>query len=364
MIIAESNIQLSGNHLAIEEHHRKESLTYWEDGSDRKTMTSEESDRGVRAFALSIASESSSVRISAEAKSMQLKAAETKPDDREELLSAEDAKLSILIMLVEKLTGKKIKLLKAEDLRPDPEKIEEMTNQAEQANQAQPADAREGWGLVYHYEESHYEAEATSFSAQGVIKTTDGREIGFNLNLQMSREFLQQENIDIRAGDALKDPLVINFSGNAAELTDTSFSFDLNVDGKEDQVAFVGAGSGFLVLDKNRDGVVNDGSELFGPTTNDGFKELALYDDDDNNWIDENDPVYSRLQLWTQDDAGKNQLSSLGQKGVGAIYLGRTDTPFMLKSANNDLLGAIRSSGIFARENGTIGTIQQVDMVV
>jgi hypothetical protein len=49
---------------------------------------------------------------------------------------------------------------------------------------------------------------------------------------------------------------------------------------------------------------------------------------------------------------------------VGAIYLGHIETPFLLKDANNSTLGAVRDSGIFLQENGGVGTIQQLDLVV
>jgi hypothetical protein len=48
---------------------------------------------------------------------------------------------------------------------------------------------------------------------------------------------------------------------------------------------------------KIKDGRVNDGRELFGPITGDGFAELAAYDDDGNNWIDENDGIYDNLSI-------------------------------------------------------------------
>jgi hypothetical protein len=48
---------------------------------------------------------------------------------------------------------------------------------------------------------------------------------------------------------------------------------------------------------KIKDGRVNDGRELFGPRTGDGFAELAAYDDDGNNWIDENDGIHDNLSI-------------------------------------------------------------------
>lgn len=134
----------------------------------------------------------------------------------------------------------------------------------------------------------------------------------------------------LRMGDARqkKDPLVINFAGTAAQLTDTKFSFDLNADGTAEQVSFLAGGSGFLALDKSGDGKINDGSELFGPATGQGFQELAAYDDDHNQWIDENDSLYTQLCLFNKDVQGNDVLSTLKQANIGAVYLGNVTTPF------------------------------------
>jgi hypothetical protein len=180
----------------------------------------------------------------------------------------------------------------------------------------------------------------------------------------MSREFANHESIDIRAGDELKDPLVINYAGTAAQLEETDLRFDIDLDGNLDQLKFVSAGSGFLALDKNRDGRINDGSELFGPDSGDGFTELADYDSDNNNWIDENDAIYERLRIWERNSQGETTLVSLGQRGIGAIYLERVETPFSLNGPQNNHLGEVRTTGLFLSESGLPGTVQQLEMVV
>ena len=86
--------------------------------------------------------------------------------------------------------------------------------------------------------------------------------------------------------------------------------------------------SGFLALDKNSDGIINDGSELFGTKTGNGFSELAEYDSDGNGWIDENDEVYDQLKVWVKDENGKDTLLSLKEANVGAICLGSSKTTF------------------------------------
>ncbi|PIE58616.1 MAG: hypothetical protein CSA33_02885 [Desulfobulbus propionicus] len=227
----------------------------------------------------------------------------------------------------------------------------------------QGSEEGDDWGMLYQYSYSYYEAEKTAFQARGTVQTGDGQEIDIDLSLQMSREFFESAEVQVEAGQVLKDPLVVHFSGTAAELTQRSFFFDIDADGQEDQIAFVKPGSGFLALDRNGDGVVNDGSELFGALTGNGFAELAAYDQDGNAWIDEQDAIYDRLQIWTKDSAGHDQLTALGAQGIGAVYLGNVATPFSLKDETNVLQGEIRSTGLFLRENGTAGTIQQVDLV-
>ena len=184
----------------------------------------------------------------------------------------------------------------------------------------------------------------------------------------MGRQFISEEAGEVRVGAELQDPLVINFEGTAAELTERTFAFDLDNDGESDQIHFTGANSGFLALDANDNGQIDNGSELFGPATGNGFGELALYDEDGNDFIDEGDSVYESLRVWQKDTAGNDRLIALGEAGVGAIYLGSTTTPFQVKDDENELQGVVRSSGIYLKEEdgqpAGVGTVQQLDLVI
>ncbi len=117
-----------------------------------------------------------------------------------------------------------------------------------------------------------------------------------------------------------------------------------------------------LALDKNGDGVINDGSELFGTKSGDGFRDLAAYDSDGNGWIDENDEIWEKLLIWTRDEDGKEICYKLSEKGVGAIYTGNVNTDFSLNGADNAANGRIRRTGLFLYENGMAGTVQHVDV--
>lgn len=220
-----------------------------------------------------------------------------------------------------------------------------------------------GSGGSYTSEFYYEENETTSFATDGIVRTSDGREINFNVELTMSRSFTQyaSEAIDFGA-PRLMDPLVINLDAPAADVKDQKFFFDLDADGHEEAISRLGSGSGFLALDKNGDGKINDGSELFGALNGDGFADLAKYDSDGNGWIDEADEIFDKLLVWSKDANGNDQLIGLGKAGVGAIYLGAQNTQFSMNNASNATNAVVRQTGMFLYENGGVGTIQQLDL--
>ena len=221
----------------------------------------------------------------------------------------------------------------------------------------------ESYGISNTY--YHTETETTSFATTGVVNTADGRQISFGLSLEMSRSFTEyyEENYDIGVLHCT-DPLVINLNGNVAELSDQKFFFDLDCDGKKEEISSLKAGSGYLALDLYQDGVLHDGSELFGTQSGNGFADLAKYDTDGNGWIDENDAVWDKLLIWTKDENGNDKQYHLSEAGVGAICLQNNRTEFSLNSMkDNHTNGVIRNTGIFLYENGNVGTVQHLDLV-
>jgi hypothetical protein len=367
MKIADSAIQLYSQHTSLDKNEQRESLTVWKSGLDRRTLTDTDG-KGRNLRSLKKMATDLSVKVSLSTEVKQIKSVQQKTERNsgqgDEMV---DLKLLILQEMIERLTGRKIQTTHVGDVM-QAESVP--AAQAPVANgqtvpvlQGDAQGRNSGFGLVYEYHASHFESESTSFAAQGKILTTDGQEINFSTQLNMSRENYSEQNISIKAGEALKDPLVINFNGTAAQLTQTEFQFDLNADGANEPIAFVAPGSGFLALDKNGDNTINNGSELFGPGTGNGFNELAAYDSDGNNWIDENDAVFASLRIWSKDSIGNDQLFTLSQKGVGALYLGNVATPFSIKDGDNALVGQVRSTGVFLQENGSVGTLQQIDLV-
>ena len=271
---------------------------------------------------------------------------EVKSLNTQEMQNSElDPKLQNIVRILEALTGKKINIPVLKDGMGD-------------------APSKQGWGIEYNYSKTEIKTQNLNFSSNGNVKLEDGRSIDFKLSFSMKSESITKESLSFKAGDALIDPLVINFDSGSATLSNIKHNFDLNLDGKKDEFNFVSGGSGFLALDKNENKTIDDGSELFGPNSGNGFKDLSIYDDDQNGWIDENDAIFDKLLIWTKDQDGSEQLYKLKDKGVGALYLDSINTKFDFDDQNGALMGAMSESSIFLKENGSVGTLHDIDLKI
>ncbi len=237
--------------------------------------------------------------------------------------------------------------------------IQNLLQMLQDKNQKEPQENQEVFGYThFSISERYEEHESLDFSTLGHVKTDTGT-IDLNLNFSMSRSFVIENNIDIYTSF---DPLVINLDGDIPALSTDTFSFDLDNDGESDQISKLGSRSGFLALDKNDDGIVNQGSELFGTLSGNGFGELSAYDSDGNHWIDENDSIFDKLQVWLKnEDENEKELVGLGEVGIGAIFLDSSSSEFTFKTTTNQTLGEMKSCGLFLNEDGSCGNISQID---
>lgn len=350
MKIASSTLQMESSHARLQHHEIKESLRSWVGARPQNAG------RDTQGEPARVPPAIDPVKISSAG--MALQSAESTAIDGTKSNVDSDPKLSLIRSLIAMLTGREVKVFDAAELGS--QTTAPSTESADNARQ----DA--SIGVEYEYRESYSEMETSQFRATGSVRTEDGKEISFDLSLTMTRSYHEESSVSIRIGNApqTKDPLILNFAGSAAQLTDQRFKFDLDSDGKAENINFATGGSGFLAFDRNGDGKINNGSELFGARSGDGFAELAALDDDGNGWIDENDAAFDKLLLWSKDGGGKDRLLTLREANVGALSLSRVSTPFDLKDSSNALLGQIRASGIFLQEDGRAGTMQQVDLTV
>jgi hypothetical protein len=203
-----------------------------------------------------------------------------------------------------------------------------------------------------------------SFQANLHIQLGDGSEVDLSHHSSLfeSHDLSIQRQLVID-GEVV-DPLVLTFNQSSATLSQAKVDFDLNVDGEIDSISYAAGPSAFLALDKNNNGKIDDGSELFGATSGDGFADLAQYDDNRDGVIDESDTVFSKLQLSSLDNQGNIKLENLADRNVGAIFLANLNTQSMLVDANNEVNGIVRKSGLFLQDDYTAGLVQHVDIVV
>lgn len=262
-------------------------------------------------------------------------------------------KMSLIEIWIQALTGQKFKFQRNLNLDTNAIRQEFQLNRLQMQMQVKEATV-----LEYH------EEERMNVHSDGLIQTESGEEIEFTMNLHFSRTYYESHVTAIEMGVAnLKDPLVINLDGKGVGFSDKKLQIDLNMDGKIDEFNRLNAGNGFLAFDKNGNGKIDDGSELFGPETGYGFDELEAYDEDGNQWIDENDPIFDDLRVWQIDEDGEQHLLALKDAEVGAIYLGSVGSKFDIKQGK-DLIARITDSSVYLKENGMAQAVQQVDLNV
>ncbi len=275
--------------------------------------------------------------------------------------TATDSRTSAMKLIIEMLTGHQIRLFSGKGVAVPASASSSAPATSAPATAAPAA----GAGIEYNRQIVHTEFEQTTFQSSGSVQTADGRSITFQLGLAMSSSFSETSSTSLRVGDAVqKDPLVVNFGGTAVQLQDQGFSFDLQCNGQTVKVPLPGSGSGFLALDGNGNGKIDSGAELFGTKSGNGFADLARYDKNGNGWIDAADQVFNQLRVWTPSASGGGTLATLQEVGIGAISLTSTATPFEIKNSNNQSLGSVVSSSVTLSENGTVGSLQQVNLTV
>ena len=220
----------------------------------------------------------------------------------------------------------------------------------------------------FRYTREYHQKSSVEYDTQALIQTNRGQ-INIDLHLSFSQEFYEKHETKINSKRTIYlDPLIINYKSNLTSYDNISssmnFEFDLNSDGKNELIPKLKNGTGFLALDKNKNELIDNGNELFGANTGNGFEELREYDKDGNSWIDENDSIFHDLLIWEKNETGANALISLGQAGIGAIYLSAVDSGFTYSSAIHEDYARLKQSSFHLKEDGKAGLISSVDFAI
>ena len=140
---------------------------------------------------------------------------------------------------------------------------------------------------------------------------------------------------DFKDAEDIRSPIIIDMNGDGVKTTaqgkHTYFDHDGN--GFAENTGWVDSNDALLVLDRNQNGLIDDGKELFGSNTllssgkraQNGFEALAEFDENRDGVIDAADSVWSRLQLWQDKNQNglvdEGELLSLSNTQITAIGL-------------------------------------------
>jgi hypothetical protein len=130
-------------------------------------------------------------------------------------------------------------------------------------------------------------------------------------------------------------PIILDLNGDGVKTLGmgSGVKFDIFADGSKVNTGWVSSGDGLLVLDRNGDGTVNDGSELFGSATKlsngqkavDGYAALSSLDTNGDGLISSKDSAFAQLKVWVDSNSDgiseTGEMKSLADLGITSMSL-------------------------------------------
>ena len=164
------------------------------------------------------------------------------------------------------------------------------------------------------------------------------------------------------------DPLILDLDGDGfnVETKENGANFDLDKNGFAEKINWTKK-DGFLCLDLNGNGAIDDGGELFGDQTlladgtkaKNGFEALAQYDSNGDGVIDADDEIFDSLRVWVDADgngiSGEGEMKTLAELGITSINLGYENV-----NAETGTEATIGNTATFTREDGTTSGIGEL----
>tara|TARA_R100000808_G_C2155291_1_gene167373 strand:- start:12523 stop:14169 length:1647 start_codon:yes stop_codon:yes gene_type:complete len=151
----------------------------------------------------------------------------------------------------------------------------------------------------------------------------------------------------------VSDPLIMDVNGNGKfDILPVSKGVNFNIYGDRPVAIAWTHEDGFLFLDKNDNGIVDDGTELFGTSFEfrGGFDHLRIYDSNKDGLITPSDIAYQDMYIWVDSDnngiCDMPEVQSLIKWGVRKISLNKTSKRELIKGS------LLKSVGVATRDNG------------
>jgi hypothetical protein len=173
--------------------------------------------------------------------------------------------------------------------------------------------------------------ETVSFTVNGVVKTADGQEISFELNLNIEKTLLIEKDINIQTEDGNStDPMIVNFSGTAAQLTSFSFEFQFESDD-------------------------NNGGSFRRP----GWGQIRFGADIKRLY----DAFRAVMRTLKQADLG-NLAESHEKKPGDSMGLQGMQLPFQVDNLQFDMETIMMKNSMYLYEDGNAGSTQQINLAL
>ena len=153
------------------------------------------------------------------------------------------------------------------------------------------------------------EQQSLSYQMQAQL-SIDKQKISVEYQLNLSSNYTRISSFKSSAA-ALKDPLIIQFGNQSLGNIKNKVQFDVNNDSQMNKLPIFSGDVGYLVFDKNNNQKVDNGSELFGPNTGNGFAELAALDSNNNGFFDQQDQNFQRRRLQPPGRGGPGEILPL-----------------------------------------------------